>query len=705
MKLRCYAIVALFLLVMTNSLVAKTLMYKYLSKLAILESRDGRKLESYEDIDPIIFNPFQKRNKPYPMVNSSELPNGYVDKKTAEKYFKLFNSHPIVGDDYMNFRDFMNQYFYLTQGQSDIKIQGFPYVFTETREPGSFSFNICMDDGYKYIKRFRKFSPDALSCRECRELCGSKCDKLDSRKTMYGVAKRKHIFGKNNIYSDFKNKLLSSGNSITDYGQQIKLNKAIEIDFKDRTPPIIAYGLKELGGYLAHYACTTGDWYEVASMPFIDNSPKLLAKYSFGRVAECPPESEMWTDYEDWKHEENVKLIDLEKDEALIDIVKFNHRAGVVRYSIFAQEISETANLNPSCTIQPDRPDICYGHKSKEDLGKDPLTAKPWPDKRNLDDVLEKGCETGNMRIYDNDCPNILIRITNTETGQKFFFPPCFPAGAFKVVNSSTYKSFYGIGKTNQEDYDAFIGEELDLEYNHTYRMKNSEMKPDFTIYKAEDKDMAAKNESLALEKLVLNKDIRFINENLRLEDYFYSDNAEDGKFSHSLRNGSFGKRRGTLRNMVVLYENTGGFRFKKDVEYKVDVWTDDNVKWNNTRLDLDSRGEYKVFLLDYPVVYPTGLSSGTIIANFPNEYEPHKVVRKIDINKSINGDISFTFKDKTASIYDFESIEAFDEFEFPYIEVIAQDYEGWERRLKLYFRVDDRGTDVRPIESSKNKK
>ena len=48
-------------------------MDKYLSNIKIFDNEDGRYLETFEDVD-IKFDPFQKRNKPYPIVNKSTIP-------------------------------------------------------------------------------------------------------------------------------------------------------------------------------------------------------------------------------------------------------------------------------------------------------------------------------------------------------------------------------------------------------------------------------------------------------------------------------------------------------------------------------------------------------------------------------------------------------------------------------------------------------
>ena len=741
MKYSVYSICLLSLL--PNMLFASdnSAMNKYLSKIAIFEEGNGRKIKSFEDVK-LKFNPFQERNKEYPIVNENEIPEGYVNKKTANKYFKQFSSHAVLTDSNTSFQDFMNEHFYLDSNATgdgvDI-MKTFP-VTLWAYFPWKKRFYLKMDDEYKFISKFNKFEPDALSCSDCASLCEKKCSSS-------------HIYGAKNIYSNFKSNLMDNS-EVIDAEDIDNPDNYIEFELVNRTPPSIPNGFVALGRkpetvdrYTtdSFYYSTTGDWFMTEYIEVAKKASELnYVKFAFGRINECPQDGQNWQDYEKWDNLENVIEVatntvpqengELIEKYSFRDLVKFYPFNGILRYSIFVKEgeAEGNGNLNPGVEkVIEDEPLLCYGYKAGGNLGDELYNAKDWPDKRKLSEVNEMGQDTGTIRIYDDDRPNIIIRITNTETGAQLFFPPCPSAKECVITNSSKYKALVGNKGTNQDDYKYFVGESLNPIYDCNVILENPSFKPFYTLFSINDIDVTNSTKDTNIERLLQNKDLEFINKNTRVEDYFYSDKSKDGNLTFKAENGELGKRLGTFKNMVALIENRGEFRFKTGVEYKLDVWTDDNVKWTNIDEDnkkqliinpetkngegranygatKDKDGNILFFepdILKYAKVYHTGIKQGKIILSIPNSSDENLDEEKdIDITKAINGGIYFTLKDETVPKYDLVTVEELDENNFPSITVKVKDFAENSRELKLYFRVNDNNIEIRTLDKKTNK-
>ena len=723
--------------VFVNSIsMAASPMEKFLSKLAILETKDGRSIKTYEDVN-INLNPFQKRNKKYPIVNIDKIPEGYVSKDTAQKYFKEFSQHAVITDEDITYEDFMNEHF------SVCGLEDFPNNYSGAN-PGSFTFNLIMDDAYRYVSSFKEFPPNAVSCRVDPSLCGQECA-------------NKHQ-NKKNIYSDFKKNLLANS-KIEDAEEINNPRNSIKMSFTRRTPPAITFDekiaefyndLPVLGGDISYDPCTSNDWYLTPNGILIGQytPPIYFGKFSFGRFKNCPDDGDDWQNSEEWSNLENLVKIDYtNKPKDVIpyfrDVIRFYEPFdGFVRYSIFVKEGEVDGDLptNPGIVVEQNRPDIGYGYPTAGDLGDTFDTAKDWPERRSLGEIRGKGYKDGLLRIYDNDKPNIIIRITNVETDEQMFFPPCVASSECKISFSSKYRPMADKGKTNQDDYAWFV-ENLGPDYNHTVLAEMPELKPYFTIFSIDDESIKTKVEGSYVDKLLFNKDIRFINENVRVEDYYFSDRAENGEVSFNSDSKSkkhrcsFGKKRGTCSNMTALFENTGSFRFYTGVEYKLDVWTDDNVKWTNIEYPESFTGGPEMHyeevrnpgvrmgnnpsspspnasnvqlmvgkpkLLEKAKVFETGIKKGFIKLNVPDENENLNEEKKIDISKHINGGIHFTLKKGTPEKYGLKTVEELETNAFPSITVVAEDYAGLKRTLTLYFRVNNRSLDINVLENTK---
>ncbi|MBQ2591763.1 MAG: hypothetical protein II567_00600 [Candidatus Riflebacteria bacterium] len=661
-------------------------MDKYLSNIKVFDNEDGRYFETFEDVD-LNFNPFQKRNKPYPIVNKSTIPEGKVYEETAQKYFKDFSSHAVLTEEEISFKDFMNEHFSLSYRENDTEIYrlvNFPlnqYINT----PGTSTFYLCMDSNYEYVKKFKPFKPD------------------------YANALKP-------VYSNFKEKLLS--NSTIVEAEEIDNDKNfISVFCKDRTPPIITFqDTANTSGYdgntpnAKRSICTTSDWYEMPGVTIKDNYAKeLFGRYSFGKINECLIDGEVWADKEHWDYPENIQRV---VKDIFTDVVAFYPIDGFIRYSIFAKEGSPEGkgNLNPSIgKIVEDSPETCYGYKGETsdeyiDLGNTPSTAKDWIDKRPLTEVAEKGKEAKYLRILDNDAPNIIIRVTNVETGEQMFFPPCLATGCLRINNSTLYKSLRGV--SNEDEYNTFV-ENLGSAYDYKSLMKEPALRPYYTIYSIDDKTIKTEKVDNYIRKLLLNNDLEFINQNVRVEDHFYSDTNSDGTRTNTIqRIGELGRRNGTFVDMIALFENNGNFVFKTDVEYKLDVFIDDNVKWTNLDKEKGNGAELDS-LSSTAKVYYTGISKGIIRLDIPNqkdeeEQENLSQEKNIEINRAINGDIHFKLRKATPYVYDFKVPRDIEKEKFPSISVDVEDYSELRRRIKLFFRVKDKNIGVRILENNK---
>ena len=197
-------------LLLSSVALAESPMDKYLSNIKVFDNEDGRYFETFEDVD-LNFNPFQKRNKPYPIVNKSTIPEGKVYEETAQKYFKDFSSHAVLTEEEISFKDFLNEHFYLSNRNDETEIYrlaNFP-LEQNINNPGTSTFYLCMDSNYEYVKKFKPFNPD-------------------------------YINGRKPVYSNFKEKLLK--NSTIVEAEEVNNNdNFVSVYCKDRTPPIITF--------------------------------------------------------------------------------------------------------------------------------------------------------------------------------------------------------------------------------------------------------------------------------------------------------------------------------------------------------------------------------------------------------------------------------------------------------------------------------
>jgi hypothetical protein len=154
----------------------------------------------------------------------------------------------------------------------------------------------------------------------------------------------------------------------------------------------------------------------------------------------------------------------------------------------------------------------------------------------------------------------------------------------------------------------------------------------------------------------------------------------------------TFGRRNSYGRRAVALLELPGGkAMIQEDVEYLIDVWTDDNIKWAT----IDSAGAK----LDSIVAIPTGISNGEIQVEIPNQFPraSHRV--PIDAQASVNGKMRVVFREPTPDNVGGASEDELLNNRFPFIDVRATDYAGLERSIRLYLRVTNENPNIRVID------
>ncbi len=712
-KLICFLLGSLF--VSTTAFSANSI-GKYLFRYMNFDCMDEQGLVVYQDV-VIKLDPFQHYRTGYPILCEKDIPKGFVKKSKAEGIFIKLERHPIYTEDELTFEEFINDYFYMANEDGSIKITEFPCEIQAS--PELTKLYLCLDGNYRYVSEFEKYEPDALSCEDCPKLCDKNCRKSTTvmkERTIrtwngyYTVLEEKnkteHSFGNNNIYRDFRNNVLSR--AVIEYADDfIDKKNYLKITMKDRIPPSIENGLPNLGEDDPNYIYTSSDFCKTEKFDIKDDlEPVVYAKFTFGRFKDCPKESKKWIDQEDWTSKEDIIKIDHRRDKDssknnfFEDVVRFREPFdGYIRYSIFAKEKRSKGegNVNPSIAkIEYNQPEIGYGYYKAGDLGNTADSAQDWPEKEDLSDYNEVGYNTGLIRVQDNDRPNIIIRITNTQTNEQMFFPPCFGNNDIKISNSSKYKGVQEKFQTNQDDYNLFVSGLGDT-YNHKMILKDKDSNPYFTIYSIDDSDLESKTNGSFVARLLFNADPQFIKENVRVEDYYFSDNNTEGidifkDNTTEFVKGSFGRSLGTFSKMVALFDNSGDFQFKTGIEYKLDVWTDDNVKWTNISSDIT-----KDNLLDNPNVYETGIKSGFITLDLHNANFNKKI--EIDPKKSINGNILFTLEDTTIHNYDFKSAEELEANGFPSVTVYAEDYSGLTRELKLFLRVNDKKLHLKTLD------
>ncbi len=712
----------------------------------LIESDYGNPVNTYEDVDPITGIRANISGRE-PTTNQGEISSkfgGFAKDETAIEFFGrlISNGGLIFTNGNIDFTSFLLSHFYLDSGYMltdeitgdqfwhDRKmnpIAGLAFNdYGHTENPHMRKYYLCLNATYQYIPPFPKPDPNAISCEEHRQFCDyppckKKKEEPDPASAGATIVTQdeEHIQTVPNIHKALSNVIESY---ITDGQPVIESQSGIDftMTFKDRTPPRIEGcvdgDFPELG---ADRPATTGDWYKVEGLKITDNSGgKVGTALLLGKIDTSPTVT--WATEEQWVMEKPV-VIDSESE--IDQVIMPNSCHGVMRYTVYTWD--KHGNLNPGDPkIRENDPENCYGLGTTVigglnvnflgelidlNLLTDPGIATGWPIQieyrppEEFDDTyigelsakLNSDFRRGQgfINIRDNDLPNIVIRIESVKDGSRIFFPPVVPYGDpdFSIVQSTKYKASAAPADMNVADYVEFLGPPTSIPFLSS-RIADGSQDLYFRIIDIFPSDIMHQTEKdLLLNRYKSSPDPEFIRKNFRLETYDQSDTREsDG--SPELDIETFGRRNSFGRRAVAVLELPDSkAMIQEDVEYLIDVWADDNIKWST----IDSSGQR----LDTVIAIPTGIQTGEINVEVPNQLPRATYRVPLDSQESVNGRLRVVFREPTPP-----DVAGSDENElinrkFPFIDVRATDYAGLERSIRLYLRVTNENPNIRVID------
>ena len=707
--------IIIFFWIMTSAcfpVFADAISDQLLSEANVTSDLGGPLVEVWEDVKPI------KNIGPQPgkgsVISNSELAKYASVVKAAEGQKLLDRTMPAgLAFPFKSFEDFLAQYFYLDRGSfyypdgsppvwgSEEEIHSFPYEYPDTKDPHTRKFWLCLGKGeFSYFKP-TTYAPDSKSCFKHKWLCNyPPCKKAvkeeqtdaDGNKVNVEIEPEDHSGQKdNNIYLGLKDYLKKNSLEVSKGYQDEASGRAFEIRVKDRTPPqiigCVGGNFPELG---KTKPATTGDRYEVEGLKIIDNSPGDIGTcLCLGMIYATPDLN--WKNNEKWITEDPIYV---KPGSDANYVIMPNTCNGVMRYSVFAWDKSNW--LNPGEPgIKPDSPKDCYGlsdpPKGYADLGDDPKTAKEFPltfgGMQSLDPTERRG--TGFLWVTDNDLPNVLIKIQSVKDSKAVFFPPPIdPASSpglsiFPPQAPAGAPSDFNPGK---DSYVEFLTKDVkSSDVTYTADMVGGAV-PYFTVFHIEPSKYMSFDEAKMLSKFEKNADIDFIRKNLRLEDFNCSDTKKDGTKIIS-DSDSFGQRNGFGQTVVALLKEP----LQEDVEYKISVWADDNVKWSTTELS--------GAVLDDIRSFKTGVVNGKISLRIPNQNPTYSANQNLDPNQYISKDLQAVFREPTIKNPKISSESDLTSGRFPFVEVRAEDFVGNRRTIRLYFKISDENPKIKVIE------
>ncbi len=704
-------------------------------------------VNTFEDVTPITGIRAQFSDTG-PFINKATIDSklcefgNFAKKAAADNFFNKLNLYSglIYSETEPDFSSFLASHFYLDAGHEKIYDDGRPRswhsVFSYPRQDLTFSnygnttnphgrvYSYCIRSSFKYIQPFPQPPLNSVSCEDCRPLCNyPPCVRKKvgedpaSAGVMITLQEEKHEQTEPNIYKDLKSMI-----TLLDAPKLVEKESGIgfTMTFKDRTPPRIEGcvdgDFPELG---AVKPATSGDWFKVEGLKIIDNSGgKVGTALLLGKIDTSPVS--VWADEEKWILEKpRVVQSGAETDQVIMP----NSCHGAMRYTMYAWDSS--GNVNPGDpNIIEDAPKLCYGLGNTvvgnsnvdfdgnwidKDLDVDPRQARGWPIKvefrkeeffdgpyiKSLENKLNSNFRRGQgfVNIEDNDLPNIVIRLESVKDGSRIFFPPVIPDGDpdFSIMPSKHYKSGSGPGDKNVSDYTDFLGPTTEIPYL-TSKIADGSQEMYFRIVDIfPSRVMAVSDQDLLFNKYIRQPDPEFIRKHFRLESYDQSDTREaDGKPDLDVE--TFGKRNSFGRRVVAVLETPDHKGLiQEDVEYLIDVWTDDNIKWAT----IDASGQK----LDSVVSIPSGIRDGEMVVEIPNQYPRASYRVPIGEQDSVNGKLRVVFREPTPTdVVGANDIELSSK-KFPYIEVKVTDYAGFERSIKLFLRITNENPNIRVLD------
>ena len=303
------------------------------------------------------------------------------------------------------------------------------------------------------------------------------------------------------------------------------------------------------------------------------------------------------------------------------------------------------------------------------------------------------------VHIRDNDLPNIVIRIESVKDGRTVFFPPVVKPGSLPIYNSTEFEKSAADPEGNAKAYRDFVGATPDPKFD-TAKLADPDLglplyfdifdvKPRATL--PGDPGMTA-GEIAKLEEFKDPAKHEFIRKNFRLEDYNQSDNKVDG--SPDTDPETYGARNGIGGEVMALLSLPGG-GLQEDVEYKISVWADDNVKWATMEAGK---------VLDKVIAIPTGIFAGEILVEVPNQHPAATYKKPLDKDKAVTEPLIVVFREPTQPLAGKPSENSLKNARYPFIEVKATDFAGLTRKIRLYVTVSDDNPEIRVLERSHEK-
>ncbi|MBF0500465.1 MAG: hypothetical protein HQM09_10055 [Candidatus Riflebacteria bacterium] len=353
---------------------------------------------------------------------------------------------------------------------------------------------------------------------------------------------------------------------------------------------------------------------------------------------------------------------------------------GAMEYTVFTWDGEE--NGNPGMiSVAEDQPQSCYGLSA---LGYKGLS---WHDgfplkfgtSPGIADCLGKNqFGKGKINIDDNDYPNLMIQLINKRDQTlpgigtwALCFPPSFSDPANRPPTADTDLS--SVARVSPSD--AFISyENLQCATAASYvqilaaTRGNCPADPNFSTFMDDPSKINT---------------INFVKRNFRLEDFSVSDNDASGV--QDISAGTMGQRMGFGDRMIVM----SNVMLVEDVEYEINLWAEDNVKWIND-------GTNRVISSPF-----TGIANVEITVSDPRQTPP------LNIKYDSQGEaltywipsIRAVFREPVNEVLSPLDSEATWDTKCPHIEAIAKDFKGNKRSLKVYFNVTDEHSRIRVLE------
>lgn len=487
------------------------------------------------------------------------------------------------------------------------------------------------------------------------------------------------------------------------------------INWRDRTPPEIRAGVSTSGGNYKQSAnasllpelrtyqgseknsldeyeyCTTGD-YCVPAIKFYDEN--IWATTVTHQIALLTPENE---NFRFCRFIPSNSLMWAAGRGTFSSPIRIpDNTVGEITYAMFAWDASK--NLNPSQAIISDNhPETCYGVRYTDpsgttvggtDLGRDPVTALPFPVKDThcpdpSTPLSPSGAghpiSKGEALIADNDYPNIMIALVNTakrarkEHEYTICFPPPPSVASWTLFPDLFAQATAGVVLTN----DLWLATQtvqfmpLAVDYGNGLNLTS----------------MGGPNDQW-----------QFFKGCAALEDFSASDNDTNGiPFTDVSSSTAVGKRLGTGKSMTAVFVRP----IEEDVEHELWIYAEDNARYTN-RINKIVPSATDVSPSPYP---NSGVRHLVVTCN--DEQQQLKIQPGIGDEKAwetpLHGPFKVIFREPTPEFLATNANPNTDLIELgkkrPSIKVEATDAYGNTRTVQIFFQIQDVRTQIRVLQ------